>query len=204
MQMMLFSDWSHGYLQMMSLMSEARAVVEDLADWMEDAFVRHSGKENGNQCGRVEVKAVDHAGTKKIRSRRNSPQSSSLTPKQESGDGHVDGSPSPFTSETETDDSGITFVARKRLIMTQGSSVGSTPQIISRRGSGELAEMMLQAQKLGQLRRVDEKQVDTATSTTPQSSTPRGGNGKIGQRITESELLRRRRLLDAHIFEGQG
>ncbi|KAG2355179.1 Alpha/Beta hydrolase protein [Suillus spraguei] len=163
-QMVLFSDWSHGYLQMMSLMSEARAVVEDLADWMEDAFVRHS-------VGRVEVKAVDHAGTKKIRSRRNSPQSSSLTPKQESGDGHVDGSPSPFTSETETDDSGITFVAGKRLIYD----------------AGELWW-----------------QVDTATSTTPQSSTPRGGNGKIGQRITESELLRRRRLLDAHIFEGQG
>jgi len=67
--------------------------------------------------------------------------------------------------------------------------------------SGELGETLLQAQ---QLRRGDEKQIDTATSTTPQSGTPRGGNGKIGQRITESELLRRRRLLDAHIFEGQG
>ncbi|KAH0827393.1 Alpha/Beta hydrolase protein [Lanmaoa asiatica] len=44
-QMVLFSDWSHGYLQMMTLMSEAKAVVEDLADWIEDAFVRHSGKE---------------------------------------------------------------------------------------------------------------------------------------------------------------
>jgi acetyl esterase/lipase len=195
-QMVLFSDWSHGYLQMMSLMSEARAVVEDLADWMEDAFVRYSGKENS----RVEVKPVDNAGTKKIRSRRNSPQSSTVAPKRVNGEAHTDGSPSPFTSETETDDSGITFVARKRLTMTQGSSVGSTPPISSRMDSGELGETLLQAQ---QLRRGDEKQIDTATSTTPQSGTPRGGNGKIGQRITESELLRRRRLLDAHIFEGQ-
>ncbi|KAG1878312.1 Alpha/Beta hydrolase protein [Suillus subluteus] len=200
-QMVLFSDWSHGYLQMMSLMSEARAVVEDLADWMEDAFVRYSGKENGSPCGRVEVKPVDNAGTKKIRSRRNSPQSSTVAPKRVNGEAHTDGSPSPFTSETETDDSGITFVARKRLTMTQGSSVGSTPPMSSRRGSGELTETLLQAQKLGQLRRGD---IDTATSTTPQSGTPRGGNGKTGQRITESELLRRRRLLDAHIFEGQG
>jgi len=198
-QMVLFSDWSHGYLQMMSLMSEARAVVEDLADWMEDAFVRYGGKEKGSPCGRVEVKPVDNGGTKKIRSRRNSPQSSSGTPKRVNGDVHADGSPSPFTSETETDDSGITFVARKRLTMTQGSSVGSTPLMNSRRGSGELVESVLEAQKYGQLRRGD---VDTASSTTPQSGTPRGGNGKIGQRITESELLRRRRLLDAHIFEG--
>ncbi|KAG1862883.1 Alpha/Beta hydrolase protein [Suillus tomentosus] len=198
-QMVLFSDWSHGYLQMMSLMSEARAVVEDLADWMEDAFVRYGGKEKGSPCGRVEVKPVENGGTKKIRSRRNSPQSSSGTPKRVNGDVHADGSPSPFTSETETDDSGITFVARKRLTMTQGSSVGSTPLMNSRRGSGELVESVLEAQKYGQLRRGD---VDTASSTTPQSGTPRGGNGKIGQRITESELLRRRRLLDAHIFEG--
>ncbi|KAG1731531.1 Alpha/Beta hydrolase protein [Suillus paluster] len=198
-QMVLFSDWSHGYLQMMSLMSEARAVVEDLADWMDDAFVRYSGKESSSS--RAELKLVDTPGTKKTRSRRNSPQSSSHSPKRVNGDADAvngkDGSPSPFTSETETEDSGITFVARKRLTMTQGSSVNSTPPMNSRRGSGELTETVLQTLKTGQ------KQTETVT-TTPQSSTPRGGNVKIGQRITESELMRRRRLLDAHIFEGQG
>lgn len=196
-QMVLFSDWSHGYLQMMSLMSEARAVVEDLADWMDDAFVRYGGKENGGP--RVELNPAENCGTKKPRSRRNSPQSSSQSPKRVNGDAKDvcgnDSSPSPFTSETETDDSGITFVARKRLSMTQGSSPSSTPPINSRRGSSERAETMLQTQKMGQSR------AETAT-TTPQSSTPRGGNGKMGQRITESELMRRRRLLDAHIFEG--
>jgi len=195
-QMVLFSDWSHGYLQMMALMSEARAVVEDVADWMDDAFVRYGGKENGSP--RVELKLVDNPGTKKPRSRRNSPQSSSQSPKRINGDDKDvhgnDSCPSSFASETETDDSGITFVARKKL-ETQESSPSSTPPINSRRGSSERAEMMLQTQKMGHSR------TETAT-TTPQSSTPRGGNGKTGQRITESELMRRRRLLDAHIFEG--
>lgn len=192
-QMVLFSDWSHGYLQMLSLMSEARAVVEDLADWMDEAFVRYSGKGNGSP--RVELKPVENSGTKKPRSRRNSPRSSSQSPKLVNGDAKDvhgnDSSPSPFTSETETDDSGITFVARKRPSMTQESSPGSTPPIHSRGSS----EMMFQTQRVGHSR------AETAT-TTPQSSTPRGGNGKMGQRITESELMRRRRLLDAHIFEG--
>ncbi|KAI0063628.1 alpha/beta-hydrolase [Artomyces pyxidatus] len=37
-QMQIFSDWSHGYLQMPSLMREAREVIIDLAAWMDDAF----------------------------------------------------------------------------------------------------------------------------------------------------------------------
>src|ERR1700683_4122173 len=41
-QMVLFSDWSHGYLQMPALMSEARGVIEDLGDWIDEAFWRLS------------------------------------------------------------------------------------------------------------------------------------------------------------------
>ncbi|KAI0328607.1 alpha/beta-hydrolase [Cubamyces sp. BRFM 1775] len=37
-QMHIFSEWSHGYLQMPSLMREARGVIDDLADWMDDVF----------------------------------------------------------------------------------------------------------------------------------------------------------------------
>ncbi|KAI8993039.1 Alpha/Beta hydrolase protein [Trametes punicea] len=37
-QMNIFSEWSHGYLQMPSLMREARGVIDDLADWMEEVF----------------------------------------------------------------------------------------------------------------------------------------------------------------------
>ncbi|CDO76538.1 hypothetical protein BN946_scf184769.g2 [Trametes cinnabarina] len=39
-QMHIFSEWSHGYLQMPSLMREAKVVINDLADWMEEVFDR--------------------------------------------------------------------------------------------------------------------------------------------------------------------
>ncbi|KAI9062923.1 alpha/beta-hydrolase [Trametes sanguinea] len=39
-QMHIFSEWSHGYLQMPSLMREAKVVINDLADWMEELFER--------------------------------------------------------------------------------------------------------------------------------------------------------------------
>lgn len=188
-QMVLFSDWSHGYLQMMTLMSEAKAVVEDLADWIEDAFVRYSGKEE--RKSKV-LEAMDAGRTKKKREmRRNSRQASHSPTKRpichapsmenSDGDGKVDAS--PFASGTETDDSGITFVARKR----GGSGT---------RGSSDERSDVIEM-KLGH------SSPSVVSEGASASGTPRGGNGKTGQRITETELMRRRRLLDAHIFEGQ-
>jgi hypothetical protein len=201
-QMVLFSDWSHGYLQMMSLMSEAKHVVEDLADWIEDAFVRHSGKEQ--RAGKV-AETIDGRGSKKKGwSRKNSPQSIAQSPTKRSSTGAIptengEVNPSPFTSETETDDSGITFVPRKRLSMTRDSGSG-TPMFQSRRNSDERHDVA-QMKHQGQHSPRTHEQGDLAAQRERENGTPRGGNGKNGQRITESELLRRRRLLDAHIFE---
>ena len=203
-QMVLFSDWSHGYLQMMTLMSEAKAVVEDLADWIEDAFVRHSGKEE--RMSKV-LEAVDGRGTKK-RERRNSPQTSRSptkrpilhTPSTENGgaDGNWKVDASPFTSstETETDDSGITFIARKR-----GGS--GTPVIQSRRSSDERRDVTEMKQGYSSPSLLSHDVAAAQRDRESATSTPRS-NGKTGQRITETELMRRRRLLDAHIFDGPG
>ncbi|KAF9231934.1 Alpha/Beta hydrolase protein [Melanogaster broomeanus] len=183
-QMVLFSDWSHGYLQMMSLMSEAKAVVEDLAEWIEDAFVRHSGKEESTgdvSTARSPVK-----------------RSNAATPTE---NGEVD--PSPFTSDTETDDTGITFVARKRLSMTRASNESGTPMFQSRRNSDEEADAA-QMKRQGQPTPSPHGEGDPMAQRERDNGTPRSGSGKSGQRITESELLRRRRLLDAHIFDGPG
>ena len=38
----IFPGWSHGYLQMMPLMKNARIAVEDLADWMVSSFDRQA------------------------------------------------------------------------------------------------------------------------------------------------------------------
>ena len=204
-QMVLFSDWSHGYLQMMTLMSEAKAVVEDLADWIEDAFVRHSGKEE--RTSKV-LEAMDARGTKKKReTRRNSPQASRSPTKRplcraaSTENGGANGSlkvdPSPFASETETDDSGITFVARKR-----GGS--GTPVTQSRRSSDERSDVIHMKQGHSSPSLLGEpNDVVAQRDRESASGTPRAGNGKTGHRITETELMRRRRLLDAHIFDGQ-
>jgi len=41
-QIQIFPDWSHGYLQMPMLMKEATEVIDDLAKWIESAFVIHA------------------------------------------------------------------------------------------------------------------------------------------------------------------
>lgn len=206
-QMVLFSDWSHGYLQMMALMSEAKAAVEDLADWIEDAFVRHSGKEE--RTNKV-FEAMDVRGTKKKKeTRRNSPQASRSPTKRpifhapSTGNSDADGNgkvdESPFASSTETDDSGITFVARKR-----GGS--GTPVHQPRRDSDERRDMTEMKQGYSSPT-LSSEHSDVAAAQRDRESgngTPRAGNGKTGQRITETELMRRRRLLDAHIFDGPG
>lgn len=206
-QMVLFSDWSHGYLQMMALMSEAKAAVEDLADWIEDAFVRHSGKEE--RTNKV-FEAMDVRGTKKKKeTRRNSSQASRSPTKRpifhapSTGNSDADGNgkvdESPFASSTETDDSGITFVARKR-----GGS--GTPVQQPRRDSDERRDMTEMKQGYPSPT-LSSEHSDVAAAQRDRESgngTPRAGNGKTGQRITETELMRRRRLLDAHIFDGPG
>jgi len=37
-EMVLFSDWSHGYLQMGSLMKEGVEIIEELGDWIKGGF----------------------------------------------------------------------------------------------------------------------------------------------------------------------
>ncbi|KAI0358414.1 alpha/beta-hydrolase [Trametes cingulata] len=49
-RMHIFSEWSHGYLQMPSLMREARVVIDDLADWMQEVF--------GRECNAAATAAV--------------------------------------------------------------------------------------------------------------------------------------------------
>ncbi|KAF8904470.1 Alpha/Beta hydrolase protein [Gymnopilus junonius] len=125
-QMVLFSDWSHGYLQMPTLMSEARSVIEELAEWIDHAFGRYPAT----------VPDPKEKGT------------GALAPKW------PEGGRSPLTSETETDDTGITFVAKRH--------------------HGEKSP-----ERTGRTRTPD-----------------RPGR----QTISEGELMRRRRLLDSHIF----
>ncbi|TDL25905.1 alpha/beta-hydrolase [Rickenella mellea] len=42
----IFPDWSHGYLQMPSIMRDARAAINDIAEWMTETF-------QGNHCSEL-------------------------------------------------------------------------------------------------------------------------------------------------------
>ncbi|KAL1728818.1 Alpha/Beta hydrolase protein [Schizophyllum commune] len=177
-QMVLFSDWSHGYLQMPALMTEAVAVIEELAEWMDETFVHH-------------------------------------TMQNSSGPSERDGAPALSASETETDtDSTITFVPKKYAnSRTYSISSDSKPRVSSParaspprpariNGDGEHPSPPtlphqgsyhpdLQMDFYGVL----------SDDTDGGYDTPEGAKTRpTGQTITESELLRRRRLLDSHIF----
>jgi hypothetical protein len=138
-EMMIFSDWSHGYLQMPMLMSEARDVIYDLADWISDTFAA--------DCG-VQSKAL--------------PVPSFFA------DSH-----SRVSSDNEMDaDEHITFAPRR--MVTSPLSSGETLQEVIHPASGRGTVQLAGA----------------------------GGKGKGLLTITESEVMRRRRMLDSHVFTG--
>ncbi|KAJ7446239.1 Alpha/Beta hydrolase protein [Mycena galericulata] len=158
-QLVIWSEWSHGYLQMPSLMSEASAVIEELAEWIDAAFERYGVNQVPIPLGR----------------RRDSPARKPIPQDSFS------------TSETETDDSGITFVPRRRS--PPESLSGDKKKATSRSPPTTPVGGDTDAEAGGHSRVVSE------TDAAAQRS--RAG----GQTITEKELMRRRRLLDAHIFE---
>ncbi|EGN99673.1 hypothetical protein SERLA73DRAFT_179807 [Serpula lacrymans var. lacrymans S7.3] len=240
-QMVLFSDWSHGYLQMPALMSEAKAVIDDLADWMEEAFVLHAENAMNDRLDAVNVPMDTIGGKKRVEGRRHSPPSQSQSPRRgvngeigQPSPQRPTSDPSPFTSETETDDSVITFVPKKRPSVTmrehEGNGIGvpATPPTpnTSRPPSDDTLRERSDGSHSGGSVATLVHDMDGVPDKVPEggkrfesptraeadesadnvarrgTSTPRGGSSaKVGQRITESELMRRRRLLDSHIFD---
>jgi len=206
-QMVLFSDWSHGYLQMPSLMTEAKAVINELGDWIDDAFGRYrrDGKSNGDPIAADMLTVV-----KRTNSPSRAPQVGST-------------SPSPFNSETEDDSTAITFAPKRyqtRLppipfdsddltsspearAWSLESSSGSDATLLDNDrawnvGTGEHDESKREKPSLSEVVGSDgEPDHTTRVGTPTKSVTP----GKTGQTITETELMRRRRLLDSHIFD---
>ena len=201
-QMVLFSEWSHGYLQMSTLMSEARAVIEDLGDWIDEAFLRYAAPWEK----RVEEPPVFLA---------TAAQARSADTRRPSGTGRTRPSfnatsskvaASPFaSSETETDDSAITFVPKRFRSPTHStdrsgvvleSSVGEE----HRQGSSGSDKTLHEESPPQQDTSADEGVlVDAKGQHRAGWGTPAGKTA--GQTISETELMRRRRLLDAHIFD---
>jgi len=109
------------------------------------------------------------------------------------------------SSETEMDDPGITFVPKKYqngspCMDDQGVDDGTKEEEFD--AEGATARILSASQELDRKERVfaDSLPRTPVVRSTPQASeTPKGS--QAGTPITETELMRRRRLLDYHIFE---
>lgn len=162
-EMYIFSDWSHGYLQMPMLMSEAKEVINDLADWMDDRFATLEGSGTG---------AIPSA----------------------FADSHSNLS---SESDDEMADVPVTFSSKRR---SSSGTAAAGPKVALSSGEG-LPHVNKAAETDG-----PESTPSLASRQSHQSS---GGTGNssgktkgrlTGQTITESEVMRRRRLLDSHVF----
>ena len=261
--MQIFSDWSHGYLQMAMLMNEARTVIYDMADWIDEAFAGHIGKSASSSSS-------------------SSKKSSQMLASGPPNGGHSvvpaqsDEEQTPFTSETEvtdTDDA-ITFVPKRRSPPSSfGSAFGksktsptlpvedrrSRSRVVNRTTSGlngnamgsgfhgtpnedlnnaetfpanfplhlplppevylatddvnrhhqhqhdASSDLISSSPSLltngGKVPHSPQTQYANGSPRNMAGSPPRAGTpGKAGPTITESELMRRRRLLDSHLI----
>ncbi|KAL6310381.1 Alpha/Beta hydrolase protein [Sparassis latifolia] len=183
-QMQIYSDWSHGYLQMPMLMREAGDVLYDLGDWIDEAFAKREGA--AAAAATRHEGANGSAGTK-----RGSPVRRELKVHVPNGEGAVS------ASETETDDL-LTFSPKKR-----SSPPSSVHELEERTKAGRTGSPAAGARKPHSPHRGDgagmEGGVREGTPTQRIDLSGAGTPGKAGQTISESELMRRRRLLDAHL-----
>lgn len=158
--------------------SDAKQVIEEVADWIDDAFNRY-GSQSAFQATTRE--STDRTAPKNLSSTKTV--------------GH-----SPLTSETETDDSGITFVPKRYHDQSRRGSPEASPSgsgmFLSTKedSSGSEATLVVNAIPWELQSKTEH---GTRTQTPDKASTPR----LTGQTISETELMRRRRLLDAHIFD---
>jgi hypothetical protein len=196
-RIVLYEDWSHGYLMMTTLMPEAKEVANDLADWMVEAFDAASTKDGSRR--------VDDPPPPRRVSPKSAPQIQA----------------DPSTSETdgtETEgDSPIQFVSR-RLSATSATGA-SRPSFSSlrrhvRQGSDEtltngnrtsppVSERTLVEVDAALAADVKGRDMVARPALTPRgvSELKAGTPGSATPTLTETELMKRRRLLDAHIFD---
>ncbi|KAI0040005.1 alpha/beta-hydrolase [Auriscalpium vulgare] len=247
-QMQIFSDWSHGYLQMPTLMREARDVIINLAAWMDGVFLtlaplaspRGQGSSppfspptdttvSENSSGSSFLSQLWH-----WRSKPSPPAREEPSPAQRDGRTNPrvrivtpqsTGIRQPARSETETDlDEVITIVpkAQRRVRGSGGSddTVQTRPAAV-RRASDEAARLgrvaegtadaepaaRAKAAGRGASRGSRERGLGVEGAGEEPAGLGRAGTpGKstgAGQTISEAELMRRRRLLDSHIFESE-
>jgi len=196
--MQIFSGWSHGYLQMPALMPEAQIAIDDIATWIEGVFSTVSPADS-----RVASNSSVQTSASEIEPR--SPYLSHILPwgSHKSAAGRTAG------GDTVRVHLGGDTVTRVRI---------SPPDVVY--PEADFEDCVTSIRKGGDLRREKTwKGVATVNGTTEEKGrgwetgrmvrspprTPKGLEksgvvGVGGQIISESELMRRRRLMDSHMF----
>jgi hypothetical protein len=225
LQMQIFSGWSHGYLQMPSLMPEAQIAIDDIATWIEGVFSTVSPSDS-----RVPPNSPVQTSSSGIEP--GSPYLSHILPwashKSATGPAggntvrvcvggdtvfrvristpDVDGvASSVYAPEANFEDC-VTTIPKVRKEFTTGGDLRREKNckgVGTANGTGE--DRSTGDGILGG--KTDEKGTGGETSRTVRSPprTPKGFEksgvvGVGGQIISESELMRRRRLMDSHMF----
>src|SRR6266478_1360356 len=216
LQMQIFSGWSHGYLQMPSLMPEAQIVIDDIATWMYGVFSTVSPADS-----RVPSNSSVHTSASEIEPR--SPYLSHLLPwpshksvaePATSGntvrvrlDGDtvtrvristpdVDGEASSvYPVEADFEDC-VTAIPKVRNVFTVGGDLRREKTwkgVATRNGTAE-------SDRLGKGTAGETSRMARSPPRTPKGIEKSGVVRVGGQIISESELMRRRRLMDSHMF----
>jgi hypothetical protein len=216
LQMQIFSGWSHGYLQMPLLMPEAQVAIDDLATWIQGVFAAVSPPES-----RVSSDSSVETSASEIEPR--SPYLSHILPwvfrksVAESADSNgvrvcLDSDsaprvriPSPdvdgvarrgYMPEADFEDS-VTIIPRVRRESTMGSELQRGGEATRRE---KVAAYNDRATSEGIAR--SPPRTPKGFEAVVRAGTP-GKSGVVGvggQVISESELMRRRRLLESHMF----
>lgn len=223
-RMHIFSEWSHGYLQMPSLMREVRGVIDDLADWMVEVFTANEVLSGDSIPARVSSKHRGASSSPKGKGGR-------LSTARRTINKETDSATSTTNSETEFDtDEVLTFAPKRQAPSSysnarrgsSGSSNGTARHGPSMSHDGSMSQGSKAPSPPpngtnGDLRRTamihetptaGSRDADMppgnlpATPKRPGSMTPGSAPTptKGGQTISESELMRRRRLLDSHLI----
>jgi hypothetical protein len=243
LQMQIFSGWSHGYLQMPSLMPEAQVAIDDLATWIEGVFATVSPTESRVQSNvslqssvsEMEPRSPYLAHILPWASHKNGtgPASGNSVRVRLDGDtaprvristADVDGvASSVYRPEADFEDC-VTIIPKVRRRFTIGGDLQKGGCVTTRRDKirkgvaayNGTSECDRSGTDTTPPSKTDEKGPTVETNRLIRSPprTPKGFEGVVragtpgksgvvgvgGQIITESELMRRRRLLDSHIF----
>ena len=199
LQMQIFSGWSHGYLQMPALMPEAQVAINDIATWIEGVFATVSpvdSREPSNlsvQTSASEIEphspylshilpwifqksAAVPVGGNTVRVHLNGDTDSRVSTVDVDGVGSAG-----YPAEADFEDC-VSAIPKVRMT---GGREKNWKGVRGHNGTGESEET---------------SRMLRSPPRTPKGFEKSGVVGVGGQIISESELMRRRRLMDSHMF----